>query len=106
MQMDDLTLRQRMRRAVNRAVLRRMPPCKEVVKIISASLDRPLTLKEKFIVRLHLLTCRPCERYLQQSEFLQKATHQLDDKLKEDVLTGRLSDEARARIKDLLRSAV
>lgn len=106
MQMDDLTFRQRMRRAVNRAVLRRMPACKEVVKIISASLDRPLTLKERFVVKLHLLTCRPCERYLQQSEFLQKATHQLDDKLKEDVLTGRLSDEARTRIKEILNSAI
>src|ERR1051325_11281539 len=104
--MSDLNTRQRLRRSFNSLLLRRLPPCKEIVRIISASLDRPLTLRERLVMKLHLVACRPCVRYLKQSEFLQKATHELDDKLVTDLLDGSLSDEARARIKALLKTWV
>jgi hypothetical protein len=101
--MGDLTLKQRWRKMADLAILRTLPPCKEIVQIISASLDRPLTLRERLVMKLHLVACRPCQRYLAQSEFLQTATHHLDDELKDDLLAGRLSDEARERIKTLLK---
>jgi putative zinc finger protein len=104
--MAGMTIKQRLLRARNLAILRSLPPCKEVVKIVSASLDRPLTLREKLIMRLHLIACRPCVRYMEQSEFLSHATETLDDKLREEVFTGRLNDEARRRIKDILMSAL
>jgi hypothetical protein len=43
---------------------------------------------------------------MEQSEFLSKATHELEPKLKEDVFTGRLSDDARRRIKDMMRTSL
>lgn len=104
--MNDLTLKQRLRRGINRILLRRLPPCKEIVQIISASLDRPLTFRERSLMKLHLAACRPCQRYLEQSEFLQTAAHTLDDKLKDDLLDGKLSDDARDRIKSLLRASM
>lgn len=104
--MSEMTLKQKIRRQVNLLILRNLPPCKEIAKIISASLDRRLTLREKIVMKLHLVACKPCVRYFEQSEFLHRATQRLDDNLKEDVYSGRLSDEARARIKDLLKSSV
>ena len=104
--MSDTTLRQKLRRQINLLILRNLPPCKEIAQIISASLDRKLTLREKFVMKLHLVACKPCVRYFEQSEFLHKATQKLDDNLKEDVYAGRLSDEARQRIKDLLKASI
>ncbi len=104
--MSETTLNQKLRRRINLLILRNLPPCKEIAQIISASLDRKLTLRERFVMKLHLVACKPCVRYFEQSEFLHKATQKLDENLKEDVYSGRLSDEARARIKDLLKSSV
>lgn len=94
----------KMRRAVNRFLLRRLPPCKEIVPILTASLDRKLTLKEKIVVKLHLVACKPCVRYIEQATFLSKATHQLDEHQKDAFYSGRLSESARKRIKDMLQA--
>jgi hypothetical protein len=96
---------QRLRRARNLLLLRTLPPCKDIVKIVSASLDRPLTFKERTVMRLHLVACKPCVRYLEQSQFLSSAASQLDDQLKEELFTGRLSEDARDRIKNVLKSS-
>ena len=104
--MPETTIKQKVRRSINLAILRYPPPCKEIVQIVSASLDRRLTFRERAILKLHLYACRPCVRYLEQSEFLSKATHHLDDKLKEEVFSGTLSAEARRRIKNTLLSAI
>lgn len=104
--MDDLTTRQRMRRFFNRFLLRRLPPCKEIVQIISASLDRRLTFRERAIMKLHLVACRPCVRYFQQSQFLQTAVETLDEKMAAELVDGKLSDDARNRIKSLLKTSV
>ena len=82
-----------------------LPACKEIVKIISASLDRKLTLRERLILKLHLMACEPCVRYLDQSQLLSNAAHQLDDELKSDLYEGRLSEEARQRIKNILNAS-
>ena len=103
--MAETGIIQRLRRARNLFILRTLPPCKEIAKIISASLDRSLTLREKFVMKLHLVACKPCVRYLEQSHFLSSAASQLDDQLKDQLFTGRLSEEARARIKEVLRTS-
>lgn len=95
----------RLRLALDRFLRRRLPPCKEIVKIISASFDRELTVREKVVMKLHVFACRPCTRYFAQSEFLVNATHVLDDKLKEEAFDGQLSEDARSRIKELLKAA-
>lgn len=95
----------RLRRARNLLILRTLPPCKEIAKIISASLDRRLTLRERVVMKLHLVACKPCFRYLEQSHFLSAAASQMSDQLKDELLTGHLSDEARERIKSILRAS-
>lgn len=97
---------QNIRRVIRRTILRAFPSCKEIVKIISVSLDRKLALKEKFLMRIHLLACKPCVRYLDQSEFLSRAVKLLDSKETEALFEGKLSDATRMRIKDALRSSI
>jgi hypothetical protein len=99
------TILGRLRLALDRFIRRRLPPCKDIVKIISASFDRELTLREKWVMKLHVFACRPCTRYFAQSEFLVSATHVLDQKLKEEALDGELTDDVRQRIKKLLKAA-
>jgi len=101
-----MSILDKLRRMRNLAILRTLPPCKDVVQIVSASLDRKLTLRETFIMRLHLVACKPCVRYFQQSEFLQTAAHELDEKLTEDFFSGKLSEEAKKRMKDLLKTSL
>ena len=95
----------KIRRAFNVAAWTYLPPCKDVVKIISASLDRKLTVRERIILKLHLAACEPCVRYMDQSHLLSSAAHTMDSDLKSDLYAGRLSDEARERIKDILKAS-
>jgi hypothetical protein len=95
----------KLRRAFNVAAWTYLPPCKEIVKIISASLDRKLTLRERIILKLHLAACAPCVRYLDQSQLLSHAAHTMSDELKDDLYAGRLSDDARERIKNILKAS-
>jgi hypothetical protein len=103
--MAETGIIQKLQRARNRMILRILPPCKEIVRIVSASLDRPLTLRERFLMKLHLAACKPCVRYVEQSHFLSSAVTQLDEKLKDELFTGRLSPEARDRIKTVLKNS-
>ena len=103
--MSETGITQKLRRARNRFLLRTLPPCKEIVKIVSASLDRPLSFRERTLMKLHLMACKPCVRYMEQSHFLSSATTLLDENLKDELFTGRLSDEARERIKNLLKTS-
>ena len=83
-----------------------LPPCQEIVKIVSASLDRKLTMRERWVMKVHLAACKPCERYMEQSRFLNLAVHELDDKLKNELFAGRLSSEARERIKNAIKTSL
>lgn len=95
----------KLKRTFNVAAWTYLPPCKEIVKIISASLDRKLTVRERVILRLHLAACEPCVRYLDQSKLLSTAAHTMDEELKNDLYAGRLSDDARERIKNILKAS-
>ncbi len=43
-----------------------MLTCKQASQFISQSLDRPLTLRERLALKLHLLICKYCKRFSQQ----------------------------------------
>lgn len=38
-----------------------MLSCQEVTKLMSESMERPLTMKEKMAVNMHLMMCRGCK---------------------------------------------
>jgi hypothetical protein len=88
----------------NLFVWSKLPACKEMVKIITASMDSKLSLRERLMMKLHLLACDPCVNFLKQIKFIRTALRQSDERLDEAQHIS-LSDSARDRIKDALNSA-
>lgn len=50
-----------------------MLSCKQSSQIISASLDRQLTTRERLALKLHLLICKYCNRFNLQLQALRVA---------------------------------
>lgn len=50
-----------------------MLTCKQVSEIVSQSLDRRLTLAERWRLWLHLRACTACQNFQKQMTFLRKA---------------------------------
>jgi putative zinc finger protein len=75
-------------------LLRTLQPCSEVAPLISESLDRPLGIVERMRMKLHLVVCAWCFRYLVQVTLIRKAVRLRDIDHPEYSLTP----EARERI--------
>lgn len=54
-----------------------MLSCREASRLQSDSLDRPLRLRERLALLLHLLLCRACTRAQRQLELLRTAMSEL-----------------------------
>lgn len=84
-----------------------MLSCKEVCHVVSESLDRKLSWRERLRVKTHLLMCAACQQMARQMELLRMAArcYELseEDKLPTDQVT--LSKEASDRILARLRQA-
>lgn len=100
-----------------------MLTCKEATRLVSESLDRELSFRQRFGLRVHLLLCHFCRRYKRQLLFLQSLmqTYGEADGEVETAVGGAgggvggeegeggaageagLSPEARARIRERLR---
>src|SRR5258705_13058896 len=93
------------RKAVRRWFLRTLHPCQAVVPVMSESLERRLGLVERTKLRLHLLVCGWCARYLKQIKLLRQAVSQRDS-ANDSASRLKLTDEARQRISDSLRSSM
>jgi hypothetical protein len=50
--------------------------CIESTRLISDGFERDLTRIERWAVRLHQISCRPCRRFRLQLAFLQQAARQ------------------------------
>lgn len=42
------------------------PPCEDITRLISKSLDTRLSIREKWQVRIHIIGCKLCHRYQKQ----------------------------------------
>lgn len=51
-----------------------MLSCKEVTQLLSQAHERPLELRERVSLRMHLLICQGCTNFRRQLDFLQTAT--------------------------------
>ena len=51
----------------------RMITCKEVTRLSSERLDRPLSVRERFLTRIHMMYCDGSRRVAQQFVFLRRA---------------------------------
>jgi len=74
------------------------PKCHDITRLISESLDRPLPLRTRLAIKVHLLICVWCERYRKQLGFLGRALKSCPE-LGAEKMRGGLSPEARTRLK-------
>ncbi|HYG80574.1 MAG TPA: hypothetical protein VD861_09315 [Pyrinomonadaceae bacterium] len=85
---------------------RRLPTCEQVLPVLSESLERKLTLRERLTLRLHFLICVYCVRYLKQLRLIRHALRARSEQMNQDdpaaASTSALSDEARERLKRAL----
>jgi len=86
-----------------KSMSRLSPSCKDAIRLQSDALDRDLPPAQRLGLRIHLLLCGWCRRYGKQIAFLREAS-----RVKEPPPAGAasvaLSPEAKARIKENLRS--
>jgi hypothetical protein len=47
--------------------------CKQASELLSQALDRNITLREKFSLRLHLLICGGCNNFSKQIQVMREA---------------------------------
>ncbi|VUD68948.1 hypothetical protein TDB9533_04309 [Thalassocella blandensis] len=47
-----------------------MISCKQSTRLISDAKERELQFKERFVLRLHMIICKPCQRFANQLDML------------------------------------
>jgi hypothetical protein len=87
----------------NLFIWRKLPPCREQVKVITRSMDGRVSFKEWVLLKLHLLSCDPCVNFIKQLKFISGALHRHEERLLGDD-SVHLSDDARRRMRDALKS--
>ncbi len=90
--------------AVRFWLLRKLPPCKDTVMVISQSLERPLSLRERTQLKLHLWVCMWCQWYMEHLQIMRNSLRESGPEFPEldAPATPGLSSEARERIKQQL----
>lgn len=77
--------------------------CQDVVVLLSRSMDRELPRHQRIALRLHFMMCRCCQRYLRHLRFIHDAMSHFHEHI--DEVSGEdLSEEAKQRVKDALKS--
>jgi hypothetical protein len=81
------------------------PKCHEITRLISESMERPLSWRLRITLRLHYLICVWCERYRDQLVFTRGALRILPDpeegqepETPHSVLTERIKSKLRQRL--------
>ena len=73
---------------------------------MSESLERRLGFFERTKLRLHLLVCAWCARYLKQIKLLKQVVSQREFSAGDNASPLKLTDEARQRISESLRNSM
>jgi hypothetical protein len=74
------------------------PKCREMVRILSQSMDQPLPLMMRIKKRLHFLICCWCQRYEEQLHYMRRITCEFPEHA-DEASDVPFSTEARERIK-------
>ena len=53
-----------------------IPTCKEASELLSQAQDRPLTLREKFFLYVHLPLCHGCRNFRAQLAIIRRAARE------------------------------
>jgi hypothetical protein len=94
-----LKLYDKLKHAIRYWLLRQLPACQQTVATLSQSMERPLTLRERFTVKLHLWICAWCQWYLEHLHLIRDAARQQASESADLTTRPGLSAEARERIK-------
>lgn len=77
--------------------------CRETTQLISKSLDRHLTWRERFTVNLHLVICKYCKRFNQQLVMMRTALNRITTLVETDH-NIQLPAATKTRIADSIES--
>ena len=91
----------KLKHAIRFWLLGRLPTCKQTVEVISQSLERPLSLRERMLLKLHLWVCLWYLEHLQIMKDTMRANAAETAEIDPAVT---LPAEARERIKRRLSS--
>jgi predicted anti-sigma-YlaC factor YlaD len=80
-----------------------MMTCKEASRLISEGQERPMSLMERWGLRIHLWMCDNCRKFDRQIAFLRKALRMLGEELETGSQGPDLPSEAKDRIRQVLR---
>src|SRR5258705_9391198 len=96
-----LSAYQKLKHAIRWWLLRRLPTCKQTVKVISESMERSLSLREGITVKLHLWICLWCVWYLEHLQLMRDTiqTKAAQEPNLDASALPPLSAEARERLK-------
>lgn len=75
------------------------PPCRQITRIASHGYEQPLGFTMRVRLRLHLMICAACDRYIRQLEVLHRAAGLSGEKPVAHPSRARLSTEAKDRLK-------
>lgn len=81
------------------------PKCREMVRILSQSMDEPMPLMMRIKKRLHFLICCWCQRYEEHLRYLRQTARQFPEHA--DAASGTpFPPDARERIKQRLANQI
>ncbi len=81
--------------------------CREASRLISDALDRELTRRERWSLRLHMLLCTACKRFAQQASTIRMAIAKMPDHVRQGCFEAAagLTADRKTQIKRLLAQA-
>ena len=77
--------------------------CKQATQVISQSLDRKLTLRERFVLKFHLIICNACKQFNQQLVALRSTFNKLTAAIENDT-DIKMPSETKNRLLETIKS--
>ena len=78
------------------------PKCREMVRILSQSMDQPMPLTMRIRKRIHYLICCWCQRYEEQLHYMREVARKFPEQA-DEIPDEKLPAEAKERLKAALR---
>lgn len=75
--------------------------CKDISRLVSESMDRRLSWRQRFGIRFHLLMCRYCSRYQKQLLLLRRLLRQQSESAQDSSLPA-LDEAGKDRLRKII----